>query len=130
MPVESFYIIPSTVSVNVGKTTTIKVNGTPLNATYHTAKDFKWESSDEDVATISDTGVITGVSEGTAIITATSHNGLQETCPVTVTTRTNDIDISVVGGGQAVVSVGASDLMLRATAIGPDGATGSVTPAL
>ena len=127
VPVESFYIIPSTVSVNVGKTTTIKVNGTPLNATYHTAKDFKWESSDEDVATISDTGVITGVSEGTAIITVTSHNGLQETCPVTVTTRTNDIDISVVGGGQAVVSVGASDLMLRATAIGPDGATGSVT---
>ena len=40
VPVESFYIIPSVVTVNVGRTTTIKVNGTPLNATYHTAKDF------------------------------------------------------------------------------------------
>ena len=123
---ESFYIIPASASVNVGRTTTIKVNGSPLNATYHTAKDFTWESSDEAIATISDTGVITGVSEGVATITVTSHNGIERTCPVTVSVRTNAIDITVEGGGAAEVSEGASDLTLRATAVGPDGTPGSV----
>ncbi len=127
VPVESFYIIPSAVNVSVGNTLALKLNGTPANATYHTAKDFKWESSDESIATISDSGVITGVSEGTAIITVTSHNGIEESCPVTVSIRTNDIEIGVEGGGQAVVSRGESDLTLTATAFGPDGSTGSVS---
>ena len=126
IPVESFYIIPASASVNVGRTTTLKVNGTPLNATYHNATDFTWESSDESIATISETGVITGVSEGTATITVTSHNGIERTCPVTVSVRTNAIDITVEGGGAAEVSEGASDLKLRATAVGPDGTPGSV----
>ena len=56
-----------------------------------------------------------------AIITATSHNGLQATCEVSVGIRTNAIDISVEGGGRAEVSLDESDLTLRATAIGPDG---------
>lgn len=32
----------------------------------------KWSSSDETIATVSSSGVITGVAEGTATITATS----------------------------------------------------------
>ena len=35
VPVTSFYIIPSTANVNVGRTLALKVNGTPGNATYH-----------------------------------------------------------------------------------------------
>ena len=110
----------------LGRTTTLKVNGTPLNATYHNATDFTWESSDEAIATVSETGVVTGVSEGTATITVTSHNGIEQTCLVTVSIRTNTIDITVEGGGAAEVSEGASDLTLRATALGPDGTSGSV----
>ena len=126
IPVESFYIIPATANVNVGSSTTLKVNGSPLNATYHNATDFTWESSDEGIATVSETGVVTGVSEGTATITVTSHNGIEQTCLVTVSIRTNTIDITVEGGGAAEVSEGASDLTLRATALGPDGTSGSV----
>ena len=78
------------------------------------------------VATISDTGVITRRQRRHGDITVTSHNGIQESCPVTVSVRTNAIDIGVEGGGRAVVSVGDSDLTLTATAIGPDGTADSV----
>ena len=126
IPVESFYIVPSSANVNVGRTLSLKVNGKPLDATYHTPSDFAWESDDEDIATVNENGVVTGVSEGVATITATSHNGLQATCEVTVSIRTNAIDISVEGGGKAEVTLGKNDLTLRATALGPDGQPGSV----
>ena len=94
VPVTSFYIIPSTANVNVGRTLALKVNGTPGNATYHALTDFTWESSDEKIATVDERGVVTGVSEGRAVITATSHNGIEETCVVNVSIRTNAIDIT------------------------------------
>ena len=62
------------------------------------------------IATVDERGVVTGVSEGRAVITATSHNGIEETCVVNVSIRTNAIDITVEGGGKAEVSLGKSDL--------------------
>ena len=44
-----------------------------------------WSSDKESVATVDDWGYVTFVSEGTATITATSENGLTDTCAVTVT---------------------------------------------
>ena len=71
--------------------------------------------------------MVTGVSEGRAVITATSHNGIKETCVVNVSIRTNAIDITVVGGGKAEVSLGQERLdRARAVAIGPDGTPDSV----
>ena len=43
-----------------------------------------WNSSDETVAAVNEYGEVTLVSHGTAIITATSANGLTATCTVTV----------------------------------------------
>lgn len=42
-----------------------------------------WTSSDETVATVSTGGLVTGVAEGTATITATAQ-GQSDTCAVTV----------------------------------------------
>ena len=53
-----------------------------------------------------------------ATITATSHNGIEATCAVNVSARTEGIELSVVGGGKAEVSVGESDLTVRAVALG------------
>ncbi len=39
------------------------------------ASDVVWESSDEKVATVSDSGVVTGVSAGEAVISCTQDNG-------------------------------------------------------
>ena len=43
-----------------------------------------WSSSDENIVTVNENGIISFVSKGTAIITITSENGLTDTCEVTV----------------------------------------------
>ncbi len=121
VPVKSFQLYPNTLSLLVGRTASLKPDGEPVNATYHTPADFEWRSSDETVATVSENGVVTGIGEGTATITATSHNGIEATCAVNVSARTEGIELSVVGGGKAEVSVGESDLTVRAVALGEGG---------
>ena len=55
---------------------------TPMNATN---QGVDWESSNIDVATVSDTGVVTAVSEGEAVIKVTTKDGgFTDTCAVTV----------------------------------------------
>ena len=70
----------SSVTVKTGETVTVNATVTPSNATN---KSIKWTSSNTSVATVSN-GVITGVAEGTATITATSNNGKTATVKVTV----------------------------------------------
>ena len=64
-----------------GETAKLKAALTPGNATY---KYIFWASSDEAVATVSDSGLVTAVSEGTAIVTAKSWYGHEAVCEVTV----------------------------------------------
>ncbi len=47
--------------------------------------EMNWTSSDQNVATVDSEGVVTAVGGGTAVITATSDNGCQASCTVTVT---------------------------------------------
>lgn len=71
------------VSVAVGSTANLTVTYTPNNAT--TGKTItSWSSDNTAVATVSN-GVVTGVSAGTATITATTEQGISNTCTVTVT---------------------------------------------
>ena len=44
-----------------------------------------WSSDNTAVATVNQNGLVTGVASGTAVITATTANGLTATCDVTVT---------------------------------------------
>ena len=76
-------------SVTVKEATTAKVTATiaPSNATNKTVT---WTSSDSAVATVAG-GTITGVSKGTATITAKTSNGLTATVKVTVTENTDII---------------------------------------
>lgn len=49
-----------------------------------TTDSITWSSSNSDYATVSDKGLIIGISEGTATITATTSSGLTATCYITV----------------------------------------------
>ncbi len=71
-----------------GETSTLTATVTPDNVSYATVV---WTSSDESVATVNDSGVVTPLAPGTAIITATATNGTADTsddvtatCTVTV----------------------------------------------
>ena len=64
------------------KTETLTPTITPSNATN---KNVTWESDNTDVATVSASGVVTGVAAGVANITVTTEDGdLTATCEVTV----------------------------------------------
>lgn len=69
---KSFSLSPTQLNIMVGKTSYFNVNKVPTNATTK----ITWKSSDESIATVSDTGIIKGIKEGKAKITATSENGI------------------------------------------------------
>lgn len=71
IPVTGISLSPNTVELQKGQTKKISVYITPSNAT---DKTITWTSSNNSIATIS-SGVITGRSKGSAIITATTSNG-------------------------------------------------------
>ena len=72
----------SGITLDVGGSKTLAATVTPDNATN---KKVRWTSDNETVATVSEDGVVTAVAGGTAVITATTHDGLfTATCTVTV----------------------------------------------
>ena len=65
------------------------INGTSqLSATYTPASSNPWSSSNTDVATVSDTGLVAGISSGTSTITYTNVDNCQVTKVITVTPQT------------------------------------------
>lgn len=75
---------PTSLSVKVGDSQTITATVTPEDAN---DKSVIWESSDTAIATVDNTGKVTGVAEGEATITAKckANNSVTATCAVTVT---------------------------------------------
>lgn len=67
----------------IGETLNLTATVSPENATN---KDIIWSSSDPDIATVSDDGVVTALSEGNVRIIASSNDGDHSaTCKITVT---------------------------------------------
>ena len=79
--VESISLNKSTATVKIGNSETLTVTYTPSNA--NTGKSVTWASDANGIATVNN-GVVTGVSEGVAHITATTPNGKSASCTVTV----------------------------------------------
>ena len=77
-------------TMQVGDKGNLTATITPTNATY---KNVTWSSSNPEVATISSTGMITALKEGTTIITAKTQNEIYEaTCELTITKKTTSVD--------------------------------------
>lgn len=79
-------VSPETATVEVGGTTKISSSVTPSTATN---KKVSYSTSDEAVATVTNSGTVTGVSEGEATITVTTEDGNKTaTSAVTVNAAT------------------------------------------
>lgn len=80
-------------TVDIDKVEANLIAGTQVKLTAETAvggKDLIWTSSDEAVATVDANGIVTGVSEGEAVITVTvSDSGEKATCKVNVLKNTD-----------------------------------------
>jgi uncharacterized protein YjdB len=75
----------SSATVNVGATYSLMG---PTTAA------MSWKSSDENVATVSQTGTVTGVAPGTAVVTVTAPDGESRSCTVTVYAPAKSIKVN------------------------------------
>lgn len=93
----------------VGTTKALKPEFTPKAVLNDTVT---WESSNEDVATVSKTGVVTAVANGTAVITVTTKDGgHKSTCTVTVFSPVGGVSLNYT---ELVMALGYKD-SLKAT---------------
>lgn len=82
-------LTPTSVTLKVGETSQLVANITV----------DEWKSSDEKIATVSNSGLVAAVAEGTAIISATA-DGTTKTCVVKVTANGGDGSAKEVKGSQ------------------------------
>ena len=71
----------SALSVKMGKTVSLRATVAPRKTDFKTVT---WTSSNPAVATVDARGRVRGMAPGTAIITATTSNGLTASCGITV----------------------------------------------
>lgn len=92
---ESIVIDPAEVELHIGSTDTASLTATvlPENAA---DKSITWTTFNENVATVSEDGVVTAVAVGTAVIMAICNDdpGISAACAVTVVADLQDIEVT------------------------------------
>jgi len=110
VPVTGVSLNNTTLGIVEGNTAQLTAIVAPANATN---KNTTWSSSNEAVATVSQTGVVTAVAVGTAVVTATTEDGgFTATCTITVTSASvavtgislNPTSISLILGDTGVIA--------------------------
>ena len=110
--VSSVTLNQSTVEMKEGETVQLKATVQPSDAVDNTVS---WASSMQSVATVSNTGVVTAVSEGESTITA-SAGGKSATCKVTVSRNVIQVESVSLGQSTAEMIEGES-IQLTATVL-------------
>jgi transglutaminase/protease-like cytokinesis protein 3 len=97
VPVTGVNVSPISASINVDSTRQLTAWVYPSNAFN---KNISWSSSDTSIATVDTTGLVTGVAEGSAIITlATDDGGFTATSDITVSVPTS---LAAIESGQDI----------------------------
>lgn len=108
--VTAITVAPSTKSIAIGGTAQLRATITPTDATN---QNVKWSSKQEAIASVSESGVVTGKTAGVAHIVASAQDG---------SNVTGEAQITVTAPTLGTLTVGVTH--------GADGYTVSVTPAL
>lgn len=98
VPVKKVVLSVSSKKVEVDGKVTLKVSVEPDNATN---KNLNWSSSNTRIASVSNSGVITGKSEGTVTITVVSEDNKNAKAQCTVKVQISDETGNVIGSGNA-----------------------------
>ena len=122
VPVTGISLNKTTTSINVNETETLVATITPENATN---KNITWTSSDETVAKVDNTGLVTMLKDGTATITVKTEDGdFTASCEITgiipITNITLDKENVTLNTGKD------NQVQLTAT-IEPENATNKLT---
>lgn len=107
--VTAITVAPSTQSITIGGTTQLRATITPTDATN---QNVKWSSKQEAVASVSESGVVTGKTAGVAHIVASAQDG---------SNVTGEAQITVTAPTLGTLTVGV-------TTLGADGFSATVTP--
>lgn len=82
IPITSMTFTATNSTVKVGKSSQMKLIAKPSDASIET---LKYESSDEEIATVNSNGIVTGVAPGTVTITVTDkYSGLEKSVKLTI----------------------------------------------
>lgn len=108
--VTAITVAPSTQSIAVGGTTQLRATITPTDATN---QNVKWSSKQEAIATVSQSGVVTGKTAGVAHIVASAQDG---------SNVTGEAQVTVTAPTLGTLTVGVTP--------GADGYSVTVTPAI
>ena len=108
--VTAIYLDKNSVTIKTEESETLVATVRPANAS---DKTVIWESSNTSVASVSENGTVTGISEGNARIFATSSNGIEAMCEVTVVENTYGYVFAEYSGGYTVVGYNGTDTILN-----------------
>ena len=109
----------ASVTLVEGDTEELMATVMPENAT---DKGIEWKSSDESVATVSQTGLVTALKEGSSAITViTNDGGFKATCDVTVNKKVIAVTSVVLGNTELTLVEGEEEKL--AVAVTPENAT-------
>ena len=107
--VNSVTVSPASVTLDPNDTQqlTATVDATPASAD----KSVTWTSSNPSVATVSESGLVTAVAQGTATITATSNldNTKSGTCNITVNAPAAPIPVTAIALNKSTAIIGIGD---------------------
>ncbi len=117
IPVESITLDNKSLSLQTGQNATLSATVNPDNATNKTVT---WSSSNESVATVNSTGLVTAKAAGSATITckANDGSGVSATCSITVIVPVTKITLNA---SSASLSIG--DTKQLTASITPSNAT-------
>ena len=75
---------------------TVQLTATILPDTANVYTNITWTSSDTNVATVTEAGFVTGISNGTVTITAKAENGVAGTSTITVQTSPTGMNLNAI----------------------------------
>ncbi len=116
--VDNITVDPTELSLVEGDTYNLRATVTPDNATDAAVT---WRSSDEEIATVDQNGVVTAIHEGTATIYVSASNGQTVECAVTVTPAVVPVISISLSNTELLMRVGHTSELLEI--VRPDNAT-------